>query len=107
MDTPNASITVAWEDEDNRHSFLLVLKDYDGLKLLQAKDLDENTCEITLYGKKEEVELFREDFEEDSFPTLDNMSQSLEFDEDYEGWLNNEVWYAKKLFEYDGNPFEC
>lgn len=105
MDTKNASITVVWEDEDNRHSFLLVLKAY-GLKLLLAKDIDEDHCEITLYGPKEAVDKFREDFNEGSFLVLDEMSQSLEFDEDYEGWLNNEVWYIKQLFEYDGNPFE-
>ena len=33
MDTNNKSITVVWEDEDNRHSFLLVLEAY-GLKIL-------------------------------------------------------------------------
>lgn len=105
MDTNNTSITVAWEDEDNRHSFLLVLEDY-GLKLLQAKDIDEDHCEITLHGPKEAVAQFREDFDEGSFSVLDNMSRSLEFDEDYEGWLNNEVWYIKQLMDYDGNPFE-
>ena len=105
MDTKNTSITVVWEDEDNRHSFLLVLKAY-GLKLLLAKDIDEDHCEITLYGPKEAVDKFREDFSEGSFLVLDEMSQSLEFDEDYEGWLNNEVWYIKQLMNYDGNPFE-
>lgn len=105
MDTNNASITVVWEDEDNRHSFLLVLEDY-GLKLLKAKDIDEDHCEITLYGPKEAVAQFREDFNEGSFAVLDNMSRSLEFDEDYEGWLNNEVWYIRQLMDYDGNPFE-
>ena len=104
MDTNNTSITVVWEDEDNRHSFLLVLEDY-GLKLLQAKDIDENTCEITLYGPKEAVARFREDFNEGSFAVLDNMSRSLEFDEDYEGWLNNEVWYIKQLMYADGLNF--
>ena len=101
MDTNNASITVAWEDEDNRHSFLLVLEDY-GLKLLQANDIDEDHCEITLYGPKEAVVQFREDFNEGSFTALDSMSRSLEFDEDYEGWLNNEVWYIKQLMYADG-----
>ena len=104
MDTNNASITVAWEDEDNRHSFLLVLEDY-GLKLLQANDIDEDHCEITLYGPKEAVARFREDFNEGSFSVLDNMSRSLEFDEDYEGWLNNEVWYIKQLMYADGLNF--
>lgn len=96
MDTNNTSITVVWEDEDNRHSFLLVLEDY-GLKLLRANDIDEDHCEITLYGQKEAVAQFREDFNEGSFSVLDNMSRSLEFDEDYEGWLNNEVWFIKQL----------
>ena len=105
MDTKNSSITVVWEDEDNRHSFLLVLEAY-GLKLLQAKDIDEDHCEITLYGPKEAVDKFREDFNEGSFLVLDEMSRSLEFDEDYEGWLNNEVWYIRQLMDYDGNPFE-
>lgn len=104
MDTNNASITVVWEDEDNRHSFLLVLEDY-GLKLLQANDIDEDHCEITLYGPKEAVARFREDFNEGSFAVLDNMSRSLEFDEDYEGWLNNEVWYIKQLMYADGLNF--
>ena len=104
MDTNNASITVVWEDEDNRHSFLLVLEDY-GLKLLQANDIDEDHCEITLYGPKEAVAQFREDFNEGSFSVLDNMSRSLEFDEDYEGWLNNEVWYIKQLMYADGLNF--
>lgn len=104
MDTNNASITVVWEDEDNRHSFLLVLEDY-GLKLLQAKDIDENHCEITLYGPKRAVAKFREDFDEESFSVLDNMSRSLEYDEDYEGWLNNEVWYIKQLMQFDGLNF--
>lgn len=105
MDTKNSSITVIWEDEDNRHSFLLVLEAY-GLKLLLAKDIDEDRCEITLYGLKEAVDKFREDFNEGSFLVLDEMSRSLEFDEDYEGWLNNEVWYIRQLMDYDGNPFE-
>ena len=105
MDTNNSSITVVWEDEDNRHSFLLLLKAY-GLKLLLAKDIDEDSCEITLYGPKEAVDTFREDFNEGSFLVLDEMSRSLEFDEDYEGWLNNEVWYIRQLMDYDGNPFE-
>lgn len=105
MDTKNSSITVVWEDEDNRHSFLLLLEAY-GLKLLQAKDIDEDRCEITLYGPKEAVDKFREDFNEGSFLVLDEMSRSLEFDEDYEGWLNNEVWYIRQLMDYDGNPFE-
>ena len=105
MDTNNSSITVVWEDEDNRHSFLLLLKAY-GLKLLLAKDIDEDRCEITLYGPKEAVDKFREDFNEGSFLVLDEMSRSLEFDEDYEGWLNNEVWYIRQLMDYDGNPFE-
>lgn len=105
MDTKNSSITVVWEDEDNRHSFLLVLEAY-GLKLLLAKDIDEDRCEITLYGPKEAVDKFREDFNEGSFLVLDEMSRSLEFDEDYEGWLNNEVWYIRQLMDYDGNPFE-
>lgn len=104
MNTNNASITVVWEDEDNRHSFLLVLEDY-GLKLLQANDIDEDHCEITLYGPKEAVARFREDFNEGSFSVLDNMSRSLEFDEDYEGWLNNEVWYIKQLMYADGLNF--
>ena len=104
MDTNNASITVVWEDEDNRHSFLLVLEDY-GLKLLQANDIDEDHCEITLYGPKEAVAQFREDLDEGSFSVLDNMSRSLEFDEDYEGWLNNEVWYIKQLMHADGLNF--
>lgn len=105
MDTKNSSITVVWEDEDNRHSFLLVLEAY-GLKLLLAKDIDEDRCEITLYGPKEAVDKFHEDFNEGSFLVLDEMSRSLEFDEDYEGWLNNEVWYIRQLMDYDGNPFE-
>lgn len=105
MDTKNSSITVVWEDEDNHHSFLLVLEAY-GLKLLQAKDIDEDRGEITLYGPKEAVDKFREDFNEGSFLVLDEMSRSLEFDEDYEGWLNNEVWYIRQLMDYDGNPFE-
>jgi len=104
MDTNNTSITVVWEDEDNRHSFLLELEDY-GLKLLQANDIDEDHCEITLYGPKEAVARFREDFNEGSFSVLDNMSRSLEFDEDYEGWLNNEVWYIKQLMYADGLNF--
>jgi len=104
MDTNNASITVVWEDEDNRHSFLLVLEDY-GLKLLRADDIDKDHCEITLYGPKEAVAQFREDFNEGSFTVLDNMSRSLEFDEDYEGWLNNEVWYVKQLMYADGLNF--
>ena len=104
MDTNNASITVVWEDEENRHSFLLVLEDY-GLKLLQANDIDEDHCEITLYGPKEAVARFREDFNEGSFSVLDNMSRSLEFDEDYEGWLNNEAWYIKQLMYADGLNF--
>lgn len=99
MDTDNTSITVAWEDEDNRHSFLLVLEDY-GLKLLRANDIDEDHCEISLYGPKEEVARFREDFNEGSFTVLDNMSRSLESDEDYEGWLDNEVWHRKQLASY-------
>ena len=90
MDTNNKSITVVWEDEDNRHSFLLVLEAY-GLKLLLAKDIDKNSCEITLYGPKEAIDRFREDFNDGSFLVLDEMSRNLEFDEDYEGWLNNEV----------------
>lgn len=105
MDTKNSSITVVWEDEDNRHSFLLLLEAY-GLKLLLAKDIDEDRCEITLHGPKEAVDKFCEDFNEGSFLVLDEMSQSLEFDEDYEGWLNNEVWHIKQLMDYDGNPFE-
>ncbi len=110
MDTNNTSITVVWEDEDNRHSFLLVLEDYNllegyGLKLLQANDIDEDHCEITLYGPKVVVDRFREDFNEGSFSVLDNMSRSLEFDEDYEGWLNNEVWYIKQLMYADGLNF--
>lgn len=104
MDTKNSSITVVWEDEDNRHSFLLVLEAY-GLKLLLANDIDEDHCEITLYGPKEAVDKFREDFNEGSFLVLDNMSRSLEFDEDYEGWLNNEVWYIKQLMYADGLNF--
>ena len=104
MDTKNSSITVVWEDEDNRHSFLLVLEDY-GLKLLQANDIDEDHCEITLYGPKEAAAQFREDLDEGSFSVLDNMSRSLEFDEDYEGWLNNEVWYVKQLMQLDGLNF--
>lgn len=105
MDTNNDSITVVWEDEYNRHSFLLLLEAY-GLKLLMAKDIDEDQCEITLHGPREAVAKFREDFNEGSFLVLDEMSQSLEFDEDYEGWLNNEVWHIKQLIDYDGNPFE-
>ena len=99
MDTNNTSITVVWEDEDNRHSFFLVLEDYN-LKLLNAVDIDEDNCEITLYGSKEDVARFREDFNDGSFSVLDDMSRSLEFDEDYEGWLNNEVWYRKQLMAY-------
>lgn len=101
----NTSITVDWTDDYNRHSFLLLLEEY-GLKLLKAKDIDNSTCEITLYGPVDDVSAFCEDYDEDSFCILDNMSRSLEFDEDYEGWLNNEVWYIRQLMDYDGNPFE-
>lgn len=95
LENINKSATVLWEDEDNRHSFLLVLPDY-GLKLVNIVDIDEDTCEITVYGSEADVNEFIEDLEDGSFAVLDTMSSSLEFDEDYEGWLNNEVWWAQK-----------
>ena len=95
LENINKSATVLWEDEDNRHSFLLVLPDY-RLKLVNIVDIDEDTCEITVYGSEADINEFTEDLEDGSFSVLDTMSSSLEFDEDYEGWLNNEVWWAQK-----------
>lgn len=103
FETENESKTLLWEDIDNRHSFLLVLPTY-GLKLLMAKDIDEDRTEITIYGLREDLERFLEDLEEWDFSVLNDMSNSLEYDEDYEGWLNNEVWWQKLLMEAELPP---
>lgn len=98
MKTTNKSYTFVWEDEDNSLSFLLVLPDYN-LKMLQHVDIDENSVEVTVKGAKEDVDRFIEDLEDYDFDVLDCMSRSLEFDEDYEGWLNNEVQHMLDLMK--------
>ena len=98
-DTAHSSVTVRWEDEDNCDSYLLCLEHYN-LKCLKAEPVDENTTEITLYGLAKDLDAFCSDFEDGAIEPLESMSRSLEFDEDYEGWLNNEVWHYKQLMCY-------
>lgn len=100
MDNKNASATIVWTDEDNCHSYLVVLPEY-GLKLLMAKDIDASSTEITVYGPADSVSQLLEDIAEDSIMPLDSMSASLEFDEDYESWLANEVCWQKQLMAYE------
>lgn len=95
----NKSKTIIYEDSDNADSYLLCLEPY-GLKLLLALPVGEDSTEITVYGKEEDVDRFAEDYEDGAVEPLESMSRSLEFDEDYEGWLNNEVWWLKQLSEY-------
>lgn len=107
LETENESKTLLWEDIDNRHSFLLVLPTY-GLKLLLAKDIDADHTEITVYGAHDDIASFLSDFEEWDFSVLNDMSNAVEYDEDYEGWLNNEVWWQKQLIKTElaaGNVF--
>ena len=101
METKHGTSTIVWTDEDNRHSFLLALPEY-GLKLLLAEDIDDDSTEIVVYGSEDDLSRFLADFDEDAIEPLESMSASLEFDEDYEGWLNNEVWWQKQLMAYDG-----
>ena len=93
----NKSMTFIYEDYDNADSYLLCLEPY-GLKLLLAVPLSETETEVTIYGRPEDVDRFVEDYNEGSLDPIDQMSGSLEFDEDYEGWLDNEVWWMKQWF---------
>lgn len=96
----NKSKTLVYEDFDNADSYLLCLEPY-GLKLLLAVPLDEDRTEVTVYGAPEDVDRFADDYEHGGLDPIDQMSASLEFDEDYEGWLNNEVWWMKQWMQVE------
>ena len=96
----NTSATINWYDPDNRDSYLLCL-DFYGIKCINSVDVDEDTTEITVYGPTENITKFLEDYEEDTVEPLNEMCISLEYDEDYEGWLNNEVYAFKQLAEFE------
>lgn len=101
MDPMNSrAANVVWTDADNCDSYLLCAPAY-GLKILQATPIDADTTKITVYGDNENVDRFLECVEEDSVEPLESMSISLEFDEDYEGWLDNEVAYFKQLAGFE------
>lgn len=87
----NRSTTILYADPDNRDSYKLCLSEYN-LKCLNARDVNEDTVEITVYGPSDSIQRFSEDYADGSLEPLESMSRSLEFDEDYEGWLNNEVY---------------
>ena len=89
---------VDYFDDFNPDSYLLCLEPYK-LKLLQALAKTKNTTEIVVYGEAEDVDRFIEDNEEGNLEPLDEMSKGLEFDEDYEMWLNNEVNRMLNLIE--------
>ena len=97
MNTKNFSRTIVWFDPDNRDSYKICLPYY-GLTCLMANDISEDEVEITIYGPTENMAAFLKDLEEDAVEPLDTMSTSLEFDEDYEGWLNNEVYAADMAY---------
>lgn len=78
----NKSMTVLWRDDFFLESYAVVLHEY-GLQLLAAKkttDDGEPVAEITVYGPNEAVDVFYEDYLEDSFPILEKLS--LESDDD-------------------------
>lgn len=89
---------VDYFDDFNPDSYLLCLEPYK-LKLLQALAKTKYTTEIVVYGEAEDVDRFIEDNEEGNLEPLDEMSKGLEFDEDYEMWLNNEVNRVFNLIE--------
>ena len=97
----NRAACIIYTDEDNRDSYKLCLENY-GLEVLRAEDVDENSVEIVIYGPAENVKAFIDDYEEGDLEPLDSMSRSLEFDEDYEGWLNNEVYWFDQMVEFAG-----
>lgn len=98
--TRNYGKTINWFDYDNRDSYKLCLEHY-GLKALKATPIDEITVELTVHGPIDNLKAFLEDFENGSCEPLDSMSRSLEFDDDYEGWLNNEIYAFDQLAEFE------
>lgn len=99
------SRTILWVDYDNRDSYKLCLGPY-GLTCLMAVDVDADTVELTVYGETANVDRFLEDIENDCIEPLESMSTSLEYDEDYEGWLNNEVYWFDKLAAYEAGEYD-
>lgn len=99
-DKMNRAICLNYVDEDNRDSYKLCLGAYD-IKCLRAEDVDENTVEIVIYGPAANVDAFKKAYDEGELEPLESMSRDLEFDEDYEGWLNNEVYWFDQLSEIE------
>ena len=98
---PNRKAAIVdYFDDFNPDSYLLCLEPYN-LKLLQALAKTKEVTEIVIYGEAEDVDRFIADNEEGNLEPLDEMSKGLEFDEDYEMWLNNEVNRMLNLIEVE------
>ena len=96
---PNRKAAVVdYFDDYNPDSYLLCLEPYN-LKLLQALAKTRDVTEIVVYGEAEDVDRFVEDNEEGTLEPMESVSKGLEFDEDYEMWLNNEVNRMLDLIE--------
>lgn len=99
----NKAKVIRWYDDVNPDSFVICAPNY-GLKVLQAKYVHDNEVEIVVYGLAEDVDRFAADVEDGSVEPLESMGRDLEFDEDYEAWLNNEVNRMLDLAEQEYNP---
>lgn len=94
----NKAKVIRWYDDVNPNSYLICIGEY-GLKVLQAKWINDNEVELVVYGLAEDVDRFAADVEDGSVEPLESMGRDLEFDDDYEAWLNNEVNIALDLAE--------
>lgn len=88
---PNRKATlVDYFDDINPDSYLLCAEPY-RIKILQALAKTPSDTELVIYGEAEDVDRFVEDNEEGCLEPMESMSQGIEYDDDYEAWLNNEV----------------
>lgn len=94
----NKSKTLVWYDDYNPESYLLCMQHY-GLKLLLDKKIDSCSTEITVYGQPENLDKFLADLDEGDIEPLDTKSAGIEYDDDYEAWLANEICNVKVLFD--------
>ena len=99
----NKSATVVWFDDDNPESYVLCCEAY-GIKILNAKEIDEFNTEITVYGPSENVNRFLNDLDEGDVEPFETVGSGDYDDEDYEAWLNNEVNRMLDLVKQEYDP---
>lgn len=66
----NKSVVIEWYDDINPSSYLLCAWAY-GIQFLKETAIDEARTELVVYGPKENVERFYEDFEDDALEPME------------------------------------